>query len=133
MTVNLKRVCDESSTVLNGIEELMGGISKIQVELVKGKTCMEVKEKIEKILTNGGAMFAHFNKDMDPFKKKCKQNGQLFPKPKDSVNTPKNTTNVTTKSKEEIVVSTIMTNGIGDRVESLMKNKKTRRMKLRFA
>ncbi len=102
VTVNLKRVCDESSTVLNGIEELMGGISKIQTELGKGKTCVEVEERIEKMLTDGGAMLARLNKTMEPIKKKWKQHGHLIPKPKDSVDdTPKNTVNVATKSKEE--------------------------------
>ncbi len=48
VTVNLKRVCDESSIVLKGIGELMGGIVKIQGELAKGKTCVEVEEKIVK-------------------------------------------------------------------------------------
>ena len=36
VTVNMKRVCDESSTVLRGIGELMGGIAKIQAEYTKG-------------------------------------------------------------------------------------------------
>ncbi len=103
VTVSLKRVCDESSTVLNGIGELMGGISKIQAELAKGKTCVEVEERIEKMLTDGVAMLARFNKAMEPFKKKWKQHGHLLPKPKDSVDdTPKNTANVATKSKEEM-------------------------------
>ena len=35
VTVNLKKVCDESSTVFRGIGELMGEIAKIQAELAK--------------------------------------------------------------------------------------------------
>jgi hypothetical protein len=103
VTVNLKRVCDESSIVLKGIGELMGGIAKIQAELAKGKTCVEVEGNIEKMLTDGGAMLARFSKAMEPVKEKWKQHGHLLPKLKDSVNhTPKNTTNVATKSKEEM-------------------------------
>jgi hypothetical protein len=82
----------------------MGGIAKIQTELSKGKPCVEVEEKIEKILTDGDVMLVRFSKVMEPVKKKWKQHGHLIQKPKDSVNdTPKNTTNVTPKSKEEIV------------------------------
>jgi hypothetical protein len=109
-TVNLKRVCDESSIVLKGIGDLMEGIAKIQAELAKGKTCVEVEEKIEKMLTDGGAMLARFSKAMEPVKKKWKQHGHLIQKPKDSVHdTPKNTTNVATKSKEEIARLAVMT------------------------
>jgi hypothetical protein len=64
--VNLQRVCDESSTVLKGIGDLMGGIVKIRAELAKGKAFVKVEEKIEKVLTNGGAMLARFNKAMEP-------------------------------------------------------------------
>jgi hypothetical protein len=95
VTVNLKRVCDESSTVLAGIGDLMVGIAKIQAELVKGKTCVEVQAKIEKMLTDGGAMLTRFSKAMEPIKKKWKQNARLMP-------TPKDMTNVATKSKEEV-------------------------------
>ena len=75
---------------------------------------MEVEGKIEKILTDGGAMLARFSKAIEPIKKKWKQNGHLSPKPKDSVNysvieTPKDTTNVATKSKEEIARLAAMT------------------------
>jgi len=102
VTVNLKRVCDESSTVLRGMDELMAGIAKIQAELVKGKTCVEVQEKIEKMLTDGGAMLTRFNKAMEPIKKKWKQNARLVP-------TPKDMTNVATKSKEEVARIAAMT------------------------
>jgi hypothetical protein len=95
VTVNLKRVCDESSTVLAGIGDLMVGVAKIQAELVKGKTCVEVQAKIEKMLTDGGAMLTRFSKAMEPIKWKWKQNARLIP-------TPKNMTNVATKSKEEV-------------------------------
>jgi hypothetical protein len=62
-----------------------------------------VEEKIEKMLTDGGAMLARFSKAMEPVKLKWKQHGHLLPKPKDSVNdTPRNPTNVATKSKEEM-------------------------------
>jgi hypothetical protein len=56
----------------------MEGIAKIQAELAKGKTCVEVEEKIEKMLTDGVAMLARFNKAMEPFKKKWKQHGHFF-------------------------------------------------------
>jgi hypothetical protein len=88
----------------------MEGIAKIQAELAKGKTCVEVEIKIEKMLTDGGAMLARFSKAMEPVKKKWKQHGHLIQKPKDSVHdTPKNTTNVATKSKEEITRLAAMT------------------------
>ena len=110
VTVNLKKVCDESSTVLRGIGELMGGIATIQVELVKGKTCVEVTKKIERVLTDGDTMLDHLNKTMEPIKKKWKQYGHLMSKPKDSVDeTRKNTTNVTTKTKEEIAKLAVAT------------------------
>ena len=108
--LNLKKVCDESSTVLRGIGELMEGIAIIQAELAKGKTCVEVKENIERVLTDGGTMLARLNKAMEPIKKKWKQHGHLMSKPKDSVNeTRKNTTNVTTKTKEEIAKLSVVT------------------------
>jgi hypothetical protein len=66
VTVNLKRVCDESSTVLKGIGDLMEGIVKIWAELAKGKACVEVEGKIEKVLIDGGAMLVRFNKAMEP-------------------------------------------------------------------
>ena len=40
----------------------MGGIAKIQAELAKGKTCVEVQEKIERVLTDGDTMIALLNK-----------------------------------------------------------------------
>jgi hypothetical protein len=86
VTVNLKRVCDESSTVLKGIVDLMGGIAKIRDELAKGKACVEVEEKIEKVLNDGGAMLARFNKAMEPVKKRWKQYGHLLPKAKGALN-----------------------------------------------
>ena len=101
-TVNVKRVCDESSTVLNGIGELITGVAKIQAELVKGKTCVEVKERIEQVLTKGDTMLTRFNQVMEPIKKRWNHHGHFFPKPKDSVN-------VVTKSKEEIVRITTQT------------------------
>ena len=69
----------------------MAGIAKIQAELVKGKTCVEVQEKNEKMLTDGGAMLTRFSKAMEPINKKWKQNARLMP-------TPKDMTNVATKS-----------------------------------
>ena len=111
VTVNLKKVCDKSSTVIRGIGELMGGIVKIQAELDKGKTSVQVKEKIDRVLTDGVTILVRLNKVMEPIKKKWKQHGHLMSKPKDSVDekpkdsvdeTPKDTTNVATKSKEEI-------------------------------
>ena len=69
VTVNLKRVCDESSTVLDGIGELMAGVAKIQAELAKGKTCVEVKERIEQLLTKGDTMLTLFNQAMEPIKR----------------------------------------------------------------
>jgi hypothetical protein len=88
----------------------MGGIVKIQAELTKGKTCVEVEERIEKMLTDGGAMLARFIKVMEPIKKKWRQHGHLLSKPKDMVNdTPKDTTKVSTKSKEEVTRQAAMT------------------------
>jgi hypothetical protein len=55
----------------------MGGIAKIQVELAKGKTCVEVEEKIEKMLTDGDVILSRFSKTMDPVKMKWKQHGHL--------------------------------------------------------
>ncbi len=73
----------------------MEGIAKIQTELAKGKTCVDVKKRIERVLTDGDTMLTIISNSMEPFKKRWKQQGHLFSKPKDSVN-------VATNSKEGI-------------------------------
>lgn len=80
----------------------MEGIAKIQTELAKGKTCVDVKERIERVLTDGDAMLTRFSNAIESFKKRCKQHGHLCSKPKDSVN-------LATKSKEGIARLAAMT------------------------
>jgi hypothetical protein len=54
------------------------------------------------MLTDGGVMLTRFSKAMEPIKKKWKQNTHSMP-------TPKDMTNVATKSKEEVVRLTAKT------------------------
>jgi hypothetical protein len=46
VSVNLKRVADESGPVLKGIGEVLVAESRIQSELVKDKNCDEVYGKL---------------------------------------------------------------------------------------